>query len=90
MSQLFSLPNLARRLLRRPALTAIVVLTLAVGIGANTAVFDTTHHPALSVPCGRIDGLPVGMMLVGRHFDEATLYRLAHAFEQAGDWRERG
>lgn len=55
---------------------------------ANTPIFDATHHPALSVPCGTVDGLPVGMMLVGRHGDEATLYRIAHAFEQAVDWRK--
>jgi amidase len=55
----------------------------------NTMPFDLTHHPALSVPCGMSDGLPVGMMLVGRHWDESTLYRAAHAFEQAGAWRER-
>jgi amidase len=47
----------------------------------NTMPFDTTHHPAISVPCGEVDGLPVGMMLVGRHWDEATLYRIAYAFE---------
>jgi amidase len=50
---------------------------------ANTQVFDATHHPALSVPCGAVDGLPVGLMLVGRHYEEALLYRVAHAFEQA-------
>ena len=33
-----------------------------------------------------IGGLPVGMMLVGKHFDEITIYRAAHAFEQAADW----
>ena len=54
---------------------------------ANTAAFDYTHHPAMSVPCGAIDGLPVGMMLVGRHFEESTIYRAAHAFEQHEDWR---
>jgi amidase len=53
----------------------------------NTAPFDVTHHPALSVPCGMVDGLPVGLMLVGRHFDEPTIYRAAHAFEQSGNWR---
>lgn len=53
----------------------------------NTLPFDLTHHPAMSVPCGTSDGLPVGMMLVGRHWDEPTIYRAAHAFEQAGDWR---
>lgn len=49
---------------------------------ANTGVFNHTHHPALSLPCGTHAGLPVGMMLVGRHFEEATLYRAAYAFEQ--------
>jgi amidase len=47
----------------------------------NTMIFDHTHHPALSIPCGARDGLPVGMMLVGRHWEEATLYRAAQAFE---------
>ena len=54
----------------------------------NTAPFDITHHPAMSLPCGMVDGLPVGLMLVGRHFDEMTIYRAAHAFEQAGDWKK--
>ena len=54
---------------------------------ANTAPFDTTGHPAMSIPCGLVDGLPVGMMLVGKHYDEGTIYRAAYAFEQAGDWK---
>jgi amidase len=53
----------------------------------NTAPFDVTHHPALSIPCGLHDGLPVGVMLVGRHYAEETLYRAGHAFEQSEDWR---
>ena len=54
---------------------------------ANTAPFDMTGHPAISVPCGKTtEGLPVGLMLVGRHFDDATVLRAAHAFEQSGDW----
>jgi amidase len=53
----------------------------------NTSPFNLTHHPGISVPCGVSDGLPVGMQLVGRHWDEATLYRAAHAFEESGDWR---
>ena len=48
---------------------------------ANTAQFDVSGHPAISVPCGEVEGLPVGCMLVGRHCDEATLYRLAAAVE---------
>lgn len=53
----------------------------------NTAPFDITHHPAMSLPCGLYDGLPVGMMLVGRMFDEETLYRAAAAFERGVDWK---
>jgi amidase len=34
-----------------------------------------------------VDGLPVGAMLVGRHHEEATLYRLAQSLEQSEDWR---
>jgi amidase len=41
----------------------------------------------MSIPCGMSDGLPVGMMLVGRHYDESTIYRAAAAFEQIGDWK---
>ncbi|MFC3229941.1 amidase [Marinibaculum pumilum] len=48
---------------------------------ANTAIFDATGHPALSLPCGFSDGLPVGLMMVGRHFEEAVIYRAAHALE---------
>ena len=52
----------------------------------NTAPFDMTGHPAISVPCGKSDGLPVGLMLVGRHFDDASLFQAAHAFEQHVNW----
>jgi amidase len=54
----------------------------------NTAPFDATGHPAMSIPCGMREGLPVGMMLIGKHYDESTIYRAAHAFEQAGDWKK--
>ena len=46
--------------------------------------------PALSVPCGFADdGLPVGMQLIGRAFDEGTLFRIGHAYERATDWHQR-
>lgn len=53
----------------------------------NTCQTDVTGHPAMSIPCGMREGLPVGMMLIGKHFDEPAIYRAAHAFEQSGDWR---
>jgi amidase len=52
----------------------------------NTAPFDCTGHPAMSVPCALRDGLPIGMMLIARHWGETTIYRAADAFERAGDW----
>ncbi len=48
----------------------------------NTCPFDVTGHPAMTIPCGLSNGLPVGMMLVGRKWDDATILRAAHAFEQ--------
>jgi aspartyl-tRNA(Asn)/glutamyl-tRNA(Gln) amidotransferase subunit A len=45
--------------------------------------------PAASVPCGLVDELPVGLALVGRRFEEQTVLRVAHAFQQATDWHER-
>ena len=42
----------------------------------------------MTVPCGMVDGLPIGLMLIGKHHDEATIYRAAYAFEQAGDWKK--
>ncbi len=50
----------------------------------NAGQFDVTGHPALNVPCGMSDGRPVGMMLVGRHWEDAIVLRAAHAFEQLG------
>ncbi len=53
---------------------------------ANTAPFNG-GLPAMSVPCGLLEGLPVGMMLVGPNYGEMKIYQAAHAFEQSGDWR---
>lgn len=55
----------------------------------NTAPFNCTGHPAMSVPCGMVDGLPVGVMLVGDMYQERTIYRLAAGLERAGSWRDR-
>jgi amidase len=64
-----------------------VVLDAAFSPVMNTSPFNATHHPAMSIPCGMSQGLPVGLMLVGRHYEESTIYRAAHAFEQHEDWR---
>jgi amidase len=58
------------------------VLAAALGNLHNTSPFDVTGNPALSVPCGTSEGRPIGMMLVGRHFDDATVLRAGHAYEQ--------
>jgi amidase len=52
----------------------------------NTAPFNVSGHPALSLPCGMHDGLPIGAMFVGRHWEESTIYRAAAAVERSGDW----
>ena len=54
----------------------------------NTCPFDVTGHPAMSIPCGMSNGLPIGLQLIGKHYAESTIYRAAHAFEQSGDWHD--
>ena len=56
---------------------------------ANTAPFDVSGHPAVNVPCARSEGLPVGLMLVGRRWEDATVLRAAHAFERTGAYSVR-
>jgi amidase len=79
------MPTTAMKALPRPGAGASFTELVGSALANlhNTAVFDATGHPALSVPCGLSDGLPIGMMLVGRHFDDATVLRAAHAYESA-------
>lgn len=56
----------------------------------NTAPFNVTGHPAMSIPCGLSEGLPVGLMLVSSKWRESNIYRAAFAFEQSGDWTSFG
>ncbi len=53
-------------------------------IGVNLAGL-----PGVSVPCGMVDGLPVGLQIVAPHFGEAALLAAAHRYQQATDWHRR-
>jgi aspartyl-tRNA(Asn)/glutamyl-tRNA(Gln) amidotransferase subunit A len=53
-------------------------------IGANLAGL-----PGLSLPCGFVDGLPMGLQLIGPHFSESKLLNAAHRFQTATDWHHR-
>jgi amidase len=70
-----------------PDLSRLEVIDRALNMLANTAPFDVTGHPALSVPCGTADGLPVGLMLAGERFDDATVLHAGDAFEESIDWQ---
>ncbi len=63
------------------------VLTL---LSRFTSPFNDAGNPACTVPCG-FDGtgLPIGLQVAGRAFDEATVLRVAHAYEQATEWHSR-
>ena len=52
---------------------------------ANTVPYNVTGNPALTINTGFSDGLPVGMMMVGRKFDESSLLKVAYAYEKLRD-----
>jgi aspartyl-tRNA(Asn)/glutamyl-tRNA(Gln) amidotransferase subunit A len=55
-----------------------------------TMPFNLSGLPALSCPCGfNSDGLPIGLQIVGKSFEEATVLRIAHAYQQLTDWHRR-
>ena len=65
-------------------------LTMLGGRRTYTTPSNLAGVPGLSINCGfTSDGLPVGLQMVGRPFDEATLFRAAYAYEQATDWHTR-
>jgi amidase len=85
---LLLMPTLPMRATRIPEAGAprMEIIQRAFEMLPNTAPFDVTGHPAMTLPCGLSDGLPAGLMLIGKAFDESTIYRAAHAFEQSHDW----
>eukprot|EP01037_Dinobryon_pediforme_P013522 gene13522-13641_t len=54
--------------------------------GANVKPTNYTGHPALAVPCGKVQGMPISLQLVGRFMEDALLLRVAQAYSQAVDW----
>ena len=81
------LPTLPMKAIPLPStseLTPEEVLAAALGINHNTCPFNVTGHPALTMPCAKSEGLPIGMTLVGPAWGEAMLLRAGHAFEQTG------
>jgi aspartyl-tRNA(Asn)/glutamyl-tRNA(Gln) amidotransferase subunit A len=74
-----------------PAVTfAEDLATPAWGRTSLTRMFNLTGLPAISVPCGfSAAGLPIGLQLAGRPFDDAGVLRAAYAYEQATDWHTR-
>ena len=88
---LLLMPTVPHRAPRIPAPDAPLEERLAPTLEAttNTAPFNCTGHPAMSVPCAKRDDLPIGMTLVARWYDEQAIYRAAYAFEQDGEWERR-
>src|SRR6266704_3316926 len=83
-ADLLVMPTLPMKATPIPPLTASreEYVARALEMIPNTCPFDVTGHPALTVPCGTSSGLPVGMMLIGRHWEDGTVLRAGHAFEQ--------
>lgn len=67
-----------------------VQLTTGAAFASLTMPFNLAGVPALSLPCGfSAEGLPIGMQIAGRPFEEPTVLRAAHAYETATDWHRR-
>ena len=81
---LLLMPTLPMKATRIPAADASreESVSRALEMIPNTCPFDVTGHPAISVPCGMSEGLPVGLMLVGRLGEDATVLRAADAFQR--------
>ncbi len=54
-----------------------------------TIAVNLAGLPGMSVPCGLVGGLPVGLQLIGNYVDEARLLNVAHRYQQATDWHQR-
>ncbi|KAI5477157.1 hypothetical protein MNV49_006813 [Pseudohyphozyma bogoriensis] len=73
--------------------TPLEKLSKCAGVSLNTCPFNLTGHPAISIPVGMLASLeapdvklPNGMQIIGKYYDEGTIYRVARAFEKENDW----
>jgi len=82
---LLLMPTTPMKAHRIPPVDAPVeeVVARALDMISNTAPFDVTGHPSMSVPAGMSEGLPVGLMLTGRFGEDDLVLRAGHAFETA-------
>jgi Asp-tRNA(Asn)/Glu-tRNA(Gln) amidotransferase A subunit family amidase len=62
---------------------------LSAGADTTLAATNLTGHPAIALKCGFYDNQPQSLMLTGRLYDEGTLCRIAMAYEQATEWKDR-
>jgi len=85
-----TVPVAAPRIGQETVAVGPVELPIFFGISACTPQFNVARVPALTVPCGfTAAGLPIGLQLAGRPFDEATVLAAGHAYEQATAWHAR-
>jgi amidase len=82
-----------------PEASPIEQISKQIGLTSNTAPFNQTGHPVLAMPIGMLEvlegpgvalhaKLPVSMQVIGKWWDEATVYRFAGAWEDANDWKQ--
>ena len=55
-------------------------------LDVNTMPFNFTGHPAINIPCGKVERLPVGLQLVAPYFREDLLLTAAYAYQRSVDW----
>lgn len=85
-ADVIAMPTMPGKPLRHdPELSRVQKVIRTFPPNKNTCPFVLTDHPSITVPCGSVDGLPVGMMLVGESFDEYSILKVAHAYERCAD-----
>ncbi len=77
-------PQTAHKIPPMPEVDRTAHIAQALNMVRNTAAFDLTGHPSITVPCRDVKGLPVGLMLSAANFDEPSVLRAAHAYLSAG------